>query len=222
MSEKRTPQGAMLQIFVKHHSTHLLARHGELSDQEHIKRLLTQSRLPSTDALLRHVVYAGLALTGRHPDIVREYLRELKRDDSLRAMNIAFNAIHYGDVDIESHTLPQVGLRAPRSAITHVLRHILRPDYYENIRPVEEHTIGDIFELFGESVFCNGRLLELLRRCLLLEYGHAQVISLTPSFRATSTSIVRHCAIRNVASSLESVDLPYTLDAARAMTHFKV
>lgn len=111
-----------LEMFVEHHSCHLLARHGDQRDRERVARQLTRDQ-GSRSPMERRLILAGLSLAG-YSDFSAQYVDELRASEQLRSANITFDAVHYGDLllsDVGRSSLP---MDPPKRASEHVLRHI--------------------------------------------------------------------------------------------------
>jgi len=185
-SSRAPGDSSSVSIFIRHHATHLLAQHGELVDQESVERIISHTQL-SKDAMLHRLAYAGLSLTGRIPELAQRYLQELRRNEALRLANVRFDAIHYGDISLEQDLVPAITIP---NTVNHVLRHILCPEHYRSIGPVEQQTITDIFELFGQSAFQNPRALNWLQHLLLDGNESLKTTELSSYFIKAVRSIV--------------------------------
>jgi len=148
-------------LFIRHHAYHLLARHGDKSDMESISNRLRKDQL-SLAPMERRLSLAGLSLAG-HADVSAKYLEEIRSSDQMRVTNILFDAIHYGDISLDSAHASGLPRSAPLSATAHVMRHIVNVEHYGTIHAVEEQTMCDIFARYGEAPFRHPTILAHLR-----------------------------------------------------------
>lgn len=72
---------------------YLLARFGQASD-------LPREALKGNDVETKRMAYCGLSKHGQNEDIMDRFLNELERDEALTNATVAFDAMHYGDAEL--------------------------------------------------------------------------------------------------------------------------
>jgi hypothetical protein len=154
-------------LYVGHHATHLLAKHGDFGDQEYVRKKLHVPHL-SLSAMSRRLAYAGLCLSGKGSDAAEQYLRQMTTDDNFREANLTFDALHYGDLAV--NVIKDGVKEPPPRTIKHILRHLLEPRQYKSIEAVEARTLCDIHARWGAAAFAHPRLRGFLQRCLERDY----------------------------------------------------
>lgn len=194
-------------VFIRYHSRHLLARHGERSDQDSIRRILKQPM--DGDPMARRLEFSGLSLAGTDQEIGHRYLHEVCQHDAMRLANIAFDAIHYDCMSLDDQSNFPRCVVSLKPVVKHVLRHILHHNHYQSIQAVEEQTICDIFALFGDDAFRKYSIIDCLHKCLF----EKNITLLSDRFRLTAGSILRQPAIqdmyKNTSHELEQNDAGY-------------
>ena len=108
----------------RQHAVHMLARHGEDSDQNFIEDVLH-----SSDLFTKRMAYYGLIISRRDDEIIEQFLYELQHDSNLASASILFDALHYRDVYSHDGRLPSEAADFSH-AISNILRHIIM--YPEN------------------------------------------------------------------------------------------
>lgn len=87
---------------IHHHAIHMLARYGEDNDRATVSDLIIQG-VNSEDRLSRKLGFSGLIMAqGTDSEISDKFLYELTRDPELAAVDLAFDATHYGDLNLDA------------------------------------------------------------------------------------------------------------------------
>ena len=144
------------------HAIHLLARYGEKNDAAYVEQIVYDiGRVP--DPLTRRLGYMGLVIAYGE-ERTEHFLHELSIDDNLAQADIVFDAVHYGDVNINLQPIPQ---RPPRlrNAIFHNLKHISDPST-RRIRPLDYFRLLRILQGYGSDVFADPMMVFELNRIL--------------------------------------------------------
>jgi len=146
----------------------MLGRCGDETDRAMVSFELESGR-SKDDPLVRKLGYCGLMMV---PDVGQELADEfqllLRRDEYVRAADLAFDATHYGDLPLASDgdlmtpagPLPKLG--------ENIARHFLEPNRYGQIAEADAVRMLGILDCGGLRAL-SGRTLEMLYVCL--EYG---------------------------------------------------
>jgi len=122
-AELTRPKGT-LDDLSRQHAVHMLARHGELSDQEYAEALTSSLDIP-----LRRMAYYGLLMAKRDEDVIAQLQHDLIHNQELARITLAFDAIHYGDAILDVHgRIDDAPARLDRS-IANILRHLEQDDH---------------------------------------------------------------------------------------------
>lgn len=91
---------------VNHHAIHLLGRHGDADDRGLVRDLIGTA-CTADDPFSVRLGYTGLIAGTKDPDMVQRYIAQLRRDYFLAQSDLAFEALHYGDLVLRfPDTLP--------------------------------------------------------------------------------------------------------------------
>jgi hypothetical protein len=153
-----------LRVSHRHHAIHVLGRFGTPDDREQVSGLLVESAASAEPVSIR-LGYAGLTLQAGNEELVEKYLWLLQRNETLAAVDITFDAVHYGDSGLSRGFELPTSLRRTTRTVSNILRRLLQPEQYASIREL------DTF-----------RLREILRRCTP---DSIPDVSLEPKIRAT-------------------------------------
>ncbi|MGH7158181.1 MAG: hypothetical protein ACREGD_03890 [Candidatus Saccharimonadales bacterium] len=82
------------------HAIHMLARFGSQADQELVEDLLHRAA-GSDDLLSIRLGYAGLITSTGDADTTDKYVWLMSKDERLYAVDILFEAVHYGDITFD-------------------------------------------------------------------------------------------------------------------------
>lgn len=151
--------------FSRHHSIHLLAKHGEEQDRDYIRNLVHNPR-PSTDPMLRRLGFAGLLLIRPAQELHDQFTFELLHDSNLDSANLLFSVLHYGDISLDGLDLRSLHTARLSNTISHILRHLENRDRYKQIQTSEMIALFRILDLFGEGPFLSIKCLTRLRNLL--------------------------------------------------------
>jgi plasmid maintenance system antidote protein VapI len=153
-------EGDPTQISYRHHAMHIIGRYGTEEDQAFVAELLRDS-LQSSDPVAVRLGYSGLTLHPGHQALAEQYVCLLERNPTLADVDLAFDAVHYGDCRLtQALTLPK---RVPgvTNSVTNLVRRLSQPGDYQAIQ-----------------------VLDMFRLCMLLEL--APVISEGPTVNMTT------------------------------------
>lgn len=120
----------------RHHAIHILGRFGSLDDQAIISEIMEDAAKAAESASIRHA-FTGLTLQSGCEGLVERYLHLLQRDEALAYIDIAFDAVHYGDARLApDRELPR-DFRQITKTIANLLRRFTQPDLYSGIRELD-------------------------------------------------------------------------------------
>jgi plasmid maintenance system antidote protein VapI len=132
-----------LQVSHWHHAIHVLGRFGSPDDQARVSEQLFESAA-SVEPIAIRLGYAGLTLQAGNEDLVEKYLWLLQRNETLAAVDITFDAVHYGDAGLtRGLELPENLGRATRT-VANILRRLTHPEQYANIRELDTFRLREI------------------------------------------------------------------------------
>lgn len=134
------------QISYRHHAMHIMARYGTAEDQAVVAALL-QDSLRSSDPVAVRLGYSGLTLHPGYHELTERYIWLLERDATLADVDVAFDAVHYGDCRLtQDLTLPR---RMPgvTSSVTNLVRRLSQPGDYRSIRELDTFRLCMLLEL---------------------------------------------------------------------------
>lgn len=180
----RHPPGGPMDILARQFSAHLLSRHGDEEDRDRVRASLLRGAADAAP-LLRRLSYSGLVLGHRDAEAADRYLWDLTRDRSLAAVNLLFNAFHYGDVAFRGDRPPPSEVARFDRTVPHILRHLERPDLYRGILDTECVTLAHVLDAGGPRPFLRPGVRARLRTLL-----HADGEFLTRVRPATRTLFV--------------------------------
>jgi hypothetical protein len=163
---RTNPRSVPGEAFIQDHSQHMLCRHGDAADRHAIKATIERGR-HSADPMTRRLAYAGLSLADLDPQIAERYLTRVVEDEQLRLAKIAFDALHFGDIQLRDVDSDYVQLTAPPlKAIQHIVRHIIFVNEYHGILRIEEQTLTDIVDFFGPAAIIDADVTGSLQASL--------------------------------------------------------
>jgi predicted transcriptional regulator len=120
----------------RHHAIHILARFGSLDDQAIISEIMANAAKSTEPASIRHA-FTGLSLQPGCEALVEKYLYLLQKDEVLAYIDLAFDAVHYGDGGLApGQELPR-DLHKNTKTIANLLRRLTQPDLYSKIRELD-------------------------------------------------------------------------------------
>jgi hypothetical protein len=133
---------------IRHHAIHMLARYGDEADRAIVQDMILQG-LNSDDRLSRKLAFSGLIMSQEaDPDNADKFLYELARDPELAAVDLAFDATHYGDLALGADgQLRPLDSFAPM-LIQNVAKHYARPKIYGRLADI------DAFRALSVLNFC--------------------------------------------------------------------
>ena len=133
---------------MRHHAIHMLARYGDENDRATVNDMIRQG-LESGDTLSRKLGFSGLVMaSGGDSEVADRFLYELTRDSELAAVDVAFDATHYGDLSIRADgQLRPLDSFAPM-LIQNIVKHYARPQVYGRLADI------DAFRALSVLEFC--------------------------------------------------------------------
>ena len=136
---------------IRHHAIHMLARYGNEDDRTSVHDLILQG-LNSKDRLSRKLGFSGLIMAqDGDPEIADKFLYELTRDPELAAVDLAFDATHYGDLTLgPDGQLRPLDNFAPM-LIQNIIKHYARPQAYSRLADIDAFRALSTLELCRPS-----------------------------------------------------------------------
>ena len=136
---------------IRHHAIHMLARYGDEDDRATVQDMILQG-LNSEDRLSRKLGFSGLIMAqGADSEIADKYLYELTRDSELAAVDLAFDATHYGDLSLSSDgQLRPLDSFAP-ILVQNITKHYTRPQIYGCLADIDAFRALSTLELCKPS-----------------------------------------------------------------------
>lgn len=122
---------------IRHHAIHMLARYGDEADRVTVQEMTIQG-LNSDDRLSRKLAFSGLIMSQQaDSDNADKFLFELARDSELAAVDLAFDATHYGDLALSAEgQLRPLDSFAPM-LIQNIAKHYARPQVYGRLADID-------------------------------------------------------------------------------------
>ncbi len=136
-------------VSYRHHAMHIIGRYGTAQDQAIVSDLLQRS-VTSADPVSVRLGYSGLTLNAGYEEMAEKYIWLLQRDPILTEVDLAFDAVHYGDCRLRQDMALPKRLPGVNSSVKNLVRRLSQPRDYESIQE-----------------------LDTLRLCLLLEVAPA-------------------------------------------------
>lgn len=143
------------------HALHLLSRYGQRSDRGYVESLVYDNK-KELEPLTKRLSFVGLILGQTDVRSTDLFLRELRHDTELAAMDILFDALHYGDITLSSKGDAFSPLLQYSGMISHVLYHIQEIDNYKNILPLEVYKLTRLLNQLGPKPFLNSTTMSSL------------------------------------------------------------
>lgn len=136
---------------IRHHAIHMLARYGDEDDRATVQEIILRG-LRSADRLSRKLGFSGLIMAqGADSEIADQYLYELVRDSELAAIDLAFDATHYGDLSLGADgTLRPLDSFAPM-LIHNIIKHYKQPEVYGRQADIDAFRALSVLNLCQQS-----------------------------------------------------------------------
>jgi len=147
---KSSPVAEMVPL-IRHHAIHMLARYGDEADRGTVQEMTLQG-LNSHDRLSRKLAFSGLIMSQQaDSDNADKFLFELARDSELAAVDLAFDATHYGDLALNAEgQLRPLDSFAPM-LIQNIAKHYARPQVYERLADIDAFRALSVLEFSQPS-----------------------------------------------------------------------